>query len=122
MKDEKPKSKKPNRKRDKRMTIRGTEQEKKKIEQKTEKSGLSRNEYMIRSALEQKIFDLKSVNDLRIQLKRIGNNLNQIARKLNQNNTLAQEEKILLIEEIDDLKAQQAMIHRQILELVSELG
>ena len=116
------KDQKPNRKRNKRMTIRGTEQEKKKIEQKTEKSGLSRNEYMIRSALEQKIFDLKSVNDLRIQLKRIGNNLNQIARKLNQNNALDQEEKILLLEEIDDLKAQQAMIHRQILELVSELG
>jgi len=100
------------------MTIRGTEQEKKKIEQKAEKAGLSRTEYMLRSALEKNIVDLDSVNDLRIELKRIGNNLNQIARKLNENNTLAQEEKILLIEEIDDLKAQQAMIHRKILKLL----
>ena len=117
--------KKPNRKRDKTITIRGTAKEKKKIEQKAEKAGLSRTEYMIRSALEKKVIsfeNLEDINKLRIELKKIGNNINQIARKLNQNDTLEQEEKILFIEEIDDLKAQQAMIHRQILELVSELG
>jgi len=123
--DQKKKSKKPNRKRDKRMTIRGTEQEKKKIEQKAEKAGMSRTEYMIRSALEKKIIDfgnLEDINNLRIELKRIGNNINQIAQKLHQNDTLSQEEKVMFIEEIDDLKYQQDMIHKQIVKLISELG
>ena len=125
MSEQKSKSKKPNRKRDRRMTVRGTEQEKKKIEQKAEKAGLSRTEYMIRSALEKNITsfnNLEDINKLRIELKRIGNNLNQIARKLNENNTLEQEEKVLFIEEIDDLKYQQDMIHKQIIKLISELG
>ena len=114
-------NKKPNRKRDKRITIRGTPEEKAKIEEKAKEAGLSRNEYMLKSALEKDITsldNLESINNLRLELKRIGNNLNQIARNLNENNTLDQEEKILLIEEIDDLKAQQAMIHREILKLL----
>ena len=119
------KDQKPNRKRDKRMTIRGTAKEKKKIEQKAKKAGLSRNEYMLKSALEKDITsldNLESINNLRIELKKIGNNINQIARKLNQNDTLEQEEKVLFIEEIDDLKYQQDMIHKQIIKLISELG
>ncbi len=72
-----------NRKRDKTLTIRLTDSEKKKIIAKSRKAKMNMTEFIIASADNAVI---KSPEDLRpvvSQLKRIGNNINQIAVKVN---------------------------------------
>lgn len=72
-----------NRKRDKTLTIRLTDSEKKKIITKARKAKMSATDFIIASVDDAVI---KTPDDLRpvvSQLKRIGNNINQIAVKVN---------------------------------------
>lgn len=64
------------------MSIRLTQSEKSAIISKAKKSKLSLTEYILKSSLqtEIKVVDLQP---LLVELKRIGNNLNQITRKIN---------------------------------------
>lgn len=64
------------------MSIRLTESEKSAIYKMSEKAHLTLTEYILKSSLqtEIKVVDLQP---LLVELKRIGNNLNQITRKIN---------------------------------------
>lgn len=71
-----------NRKRNQTLSIRLTQSEKSAIISKAKKSKLTLTEYILKSSLqtEIKVVDLQP---LLVELKRIGNNLNQITRKIN---------------------------------------
>lgn len=71
-----------NRKRNTTLTIRLTNSEKSAICKKSKKAKLTLTDYILKTSLqtEIKVVDLQSVL---IELKKIGNNLNQITRKIN---------------------------------------
>ena len=71
-----------NRKRNTTLTIRLTDSEKSAIYKKSKKAKLTLTDYILKTSLqtEIKVIDLQP---LLIELKRIGNNLNQITRKIN---------------------------------------
>ena len=48
-----------------------------------QKSGKNKQEYLLTSAIECKILNTDGIKELMPELKRIGNNLNQIAKELN---------------------------------------
>lgn len=51
-----------------------------------QKSGKNKQEYLLTSAIECKILNTDGIKELMPELKRIGNNLNQIAKELNGRN------------------------------------
>lgn len=71
------------RKRDKTLTIRLTESEKLMIEKKASKAKLNLTEYIISVSSKSKISVTEDTKPLLLELKRIGNNINQIAMKIN---------------------------------------
>lgn len=74
---------KENRKRDKTLTIRLTESEKANIEKKAAKAKMNLTEYIIAASNKSKIKVAEDTKPLLVELKRIGNNINQIAMKIN---------------------------------------
>ena len=107
-----------NRKKNKQLKFRANPKDHKKIKIKIEKSGLTQNEFLLRSALDKKIIRTGNLTDVRIELKRIGNNINQIARKINQGNILTAEEKEKFLEELKKLQAAQNKINKNLLEIL----
>lgn len=73
-----------NRARPKQIVIRASETEFEKIKKKVEKSKLTQNEYLLKSALNKEIIVVEGLRDLTVELKRIGNNLNQLTRSVNE--------------------------------------
>lgn len=69
-----------NRYRNKAITFRVTEEEKMQISQKINSSNLSQSEFIKQAILSAKITDPNLIISFRIQVKKIGNNINQIAR------------------------------------------
>ena len=74
---------KENRKRDKTLTIRLTESEKALIEKKAKRANMNFTEYIIAVSNKSKINVTEDTKPLLVELKRIGNNINQIAMKIN---------------------------------------
>ena len=72
-----------NRRRDKTLTVRLTESEKANIEKKAAKAKMNLTEYIIAASNKSKIKVAEDTTPLLIELKRIGNNINQIAMKIN---------------------------------------
>ena len=64
------------------MSIRLTQPEKSAIYKKSKKAKLTLSEYILRSSLQTEI-NVVELQPLLVELKRIGNNLNQITRKIN---------------------------------------
>ncbi|XZK89238.1 plasmid mobilization protein (plasmid) [Clostridium perfringens] len=54
------------------------------IKKKVEKSKLKQQEYLIKSALNKKIIVIDGLKEILLELSREGNNLNQIAKKINE--------------------------------------
>ena len=71
------------RKRDETLTIRVTEKEKQYIKKRAEKAGLSVTDYIVRLSLETPIFIPVNMQPFLLELKRIGNNINQLTKKVN---------------------------------------
>lgn len=71
-----------NRKRNQTLSIRLTQAEKSAIYKKSKKAKLTLTDYILKSSLQSeiKVIDLQP---LLVELKRVGNNLNQITRKIN---------------------------------------
>lgn len=67
----------------KRLICRVSEKEYEKFEKLVEKSKLTKSEFMRKSILKKKIIVIEDIKDLTIELKRIGNNLNQLTRAVN---------------------------------------
>lgn len=74
---------KDNRRRDMTLTIRVTEKEKLYIKKRAEKAGLSTTDYIVRLSLETPIFIPVNMQPFLLELKRIGNNINQLTKKVN---------------------------------------
>ena len=72
-----------NRKRNQTLTVRLTATEKDAIIQKAEKAGMSLTDYIVASSLLTEIHVAEDTRPLVTELKRIGNNLNQISMKIN---------------------------------------
>ena len=71
------------RKRNISIPIRVTEKELQAIDANAKKAKKNRTEYMITSALGKEITVIEDLREMIVQLKRIGNNLNQLTRKVN---------------------------------------
>ena len=73
-----------NRKREKQIKFYVNEKEYEQIKKKIEKSKLKQQEYLIKSALNKKIIVIDGLKEILLELSREGNNLNQIAKKINE--------------------------------------
>lgn len=72
-----------NKSRPKQVMFRMSEEEYEQFMKKVEQSGTNQQEYILRSVLEQSITNTDGVKEIVPELKRVGNNLNQIAHALN---------------------------------------
>ena len=68
---------------DKVITIRVSEQQKKSLISKSKTAGLSLSEYLINQGLDKKIIKIEGLNEFITELRRIGNNINQLTRLAN---------------------------------------
>lgn len=69
---------------DKRINIRLTEKEKKLIESKAKKCNMTVTKYIINSCLKDKIIIVDGLDKVDAELRRIGNNINQLTRLSNE--------------------------------------
>lgn len=72
-----------NRTRPKQIVIRVSEEELAQIKEKVEQSGKSQQQYIIEALTQSNIVNTDGIKELIPELKRVGNNLNQIAKALN---------------------------------------
>ena len=72
-----------NRKRDKTLTVRLTESEKALIEKKAKRANMNLTEYIIAVSKKSKINVAEDTKQQLVELIRMGNNINQIAMKIN---------------------------------------
>ena len=82
--DRKIKGDKMNRARPKQIVIRATEKEFETIKERVAKSNLKQNDYLLRAILNKKIIVVEGLPELTLELKRIGNNLNQLTKEVHQ--------------------------------------
>lgn len=74
-----------NRTRPKQIVIRVSEEELVQIKKKVEQSGKSQQQYIIEALTQKQVINTDGIKEIYPELKRQGNNLNQIAKKLNEN-------------------------------------
>lgn len=98
------------RRRDTTLTIRLTKAEKERIERNAKRAGRSITDYLVLLSLETPIHVAENVKPLLIELKRIGNNLNQIAAKINSG--------VFHSYDFQDVVDEQKKIYEQLLEIV----
>lgn len=78
--------------RPKQIVIRVNEKEKAKIDRLVEKSGQSQQNFLLHAILNKPIYNTDGLKEVLPELKRIGNNLNQIARSCNEGNQATHDE------------------------------
>lgn len=82
------------RKRNVQINIRISEAEAEQLRKKVEQSGMSQQEYILSCVLEKQIVNTDGIKELIPELKRIGNNLNQIAKRCNEGGMLPSEAEV----------------------------
>ena len=97
------------RRRDNTLTIRLTSAEKERIERNAKRAKQSITDYIVLLSLETPIHVAEDVKPLLIELKRIGNNLNQIATKINSG--------VFNSYDFQDVVDEQKKIYEQLLEI-----
>jgi len=104
------------RKRNKQIIVRTTEEEYTKIMEKVKISDMTMNRFFINAALRKEIivYDFTSIFELSAQVSRVGNNINQIARKLNQGG-------ITNKSEVDFLKSSLKNINNVLMEIYKDI-
>lgn len=70
------------RKRNVQIKFRASEEEAEQLQRKVEQSGKSQQEYILASVLNKSVTNTDGIKELIPELKRVGNNLNQIAKEL----------------------------------------
>jgi DNA-binding MarR family transcriptional regulator len=73
-----------NKSRPKQVMFRLSEEEAKELQKKIEKSGISQQDYILKSVLNKPITNTDGIKELIPELKRQGENLNQLVKKLNE--------------------------------------
>ena len=97
---------------DKRISIRLTEKEKKLIESKAKKCNMTVTKYIISSCLKDKIIIVDGLDKVDTELRRIGNNINQLTRLSN--------EKIIRAVELKELRMEVNNIWQLLKQLVQK--
>lgn len=92
-----------NRTRPKQIVIRMTEEEFDTVKAKVEKSGMRQQEYLIKAITGKSITNTDGLKELTPELKRIGVNLNQIAKTCNQGNQASYDEIQRIGEELNEV-------------------
>ena len=72
-----------NKTRPKQLSFRVNEEEYQKLQERVQESGKNQQEYILSCVLDKKIVNTDGIKELIPELKRVGNNLNQIAHALN---------------------------------------
>ena len=101
-----------NRRRDKTLTIRVTESEKNAITAKAKRAKLSLTEYIVTFSRQVEIHPPADMSPLLLELKRIGNNLNQLATKVNSG--------MAYVPDLREIIEQQNSIYRQLLTMTED--
>lgn len=73
-----------NKTRPKQLSFRMNEEEYKLLQEKVAESGKNQQEYILACVLDKSIVNTDGIKELLPELKRIGNNLNQVARRCNE--------------------------------------
>lgn len=109
---------KKNRKRNKQIIVRTTEEEYKKIMEKIKLSNMTMNRFFINAALRKEIivYDFTGLFELSAQVSRIGNNINQIAKKLNQGGSTNKNEIDFLKDSLKNINIVMLQIYHDIQE------
>lgn len=89
--------------RPKQIVIRVNEKEKAKIDRLVEKSGQSQQSFLLHAILNKPIYNTDGLKEVLPELKRIGNNLNQIARSCNEGNQATHDEVKKQSEELNEV-------------------
>ena len=100
----------------KKMTFRLTDEEYNIIKNKVRESGISQQQFLLKTALEKEIICIKEFQALMLQIKRIGVNINQIAKHANETGAIADGEITEMKEGLDKIwqLLRQSKIHIQI--------
>ena len=80
-----------NKTRPKQLSFRVSEEEYQQLQEKISESGKNQQEYILSCVLEKQIVNTDGIKELIPELKRIGNNLNQIAKRCNEGGMLPSE-------------------------------
>ena len=83
-----------NKTRPKQLSFRVNEEEYQKLQERVQESGKTQQEYILSCVLDKKIVNTDGIKELIPELKRIGNNLNQIAKKCNEGGVLPSEAEV----------------------------
>lgn len=75
--------------RTRKITFRLTEEEFRKIKEKVEESGTSQQQFLLKTALGKEIIHIKEFQELIFQIKKIGVNINQIAKHSNETGVIS---------------------------------
>lgn len=89
--------------RPKQIVIRLTEQDFETVKKKVAKSGMSQQEYLTRAITQKEVVSTDGIKEILPELKRIGNNLNQIARSCNEGNQATHSEVVQMGKEMNDV-------------------
>ena len=92
-----------NRTRPKQIVIRMSEKEFNTVKSKVEKSGLKQQDYLIKSVTGKDVINTDGLKELTPELKRIGSNINQIAKSCNQGNQVTIDEIQSIKEELGEV-------------------
>lgn len=92
-----------NRTRPKQIVIRVSEEEIEAVKKKVEKSGLKQQEYLIRAITGKPVMNTDGLKVIMPELKRIGVNINQIAKTCNQGNQVTYDEIHRIGEELNEV-------------------
>lgn len=102
-----------NRARPKQIVIRANEREFDQIKDKVDKSKLTQNEFLLKSALGKEIIVVDGLKDLTVELKRIGNNLNQLTRAVHEGKVNCKNELSEINEEMKEAWKQIRMLSQK---------
>lgn len=87
--------------RTKKMTFRLTAEEYQIIKAKVNEAGISQQKFLLKTALGKEIIHIKEFQSLIFQIKKIGANINQIARHCNETGAIAESEIAEVKEELE---------------------
>ena len=83
-----------NKTRPKQLSFRVNEEEYQKLQERVQESGKNQQEYILSCVLDKKIVNTDGIKEVIPELKRIGNNLNQIAKRCNEGGVLPSEAEV----------------------------
>ena len=90
-----------NKTRPKQLSFRVSEEEYQQLQEKISESGKNQQEYILSCVLEKQIVNMDGIKELIPELKRIGNNLNQIAKRCNEGGMLPSEAEVFIVNSVN---------------------